>query len=278
MIDTAFPNLEHELTKRLALAHRLADMARNVSVPLFGQPIKAENKGTSHVYDPVTQADKDVEEMMRGEIRQLFPDDAIIGEEFDDVSGTSNYSWTLDPIDGTRAFIAGVPVWSTLIAVSHNEQPRLGIIDLPALDQRYFGSTADGSIGSFCIDASGLTPLKTRACKDMRDIILGCTEPLAMFSPGERGAYEMVRRTARFSRLGLDAFGYCLLASGRMDVILEADLKPCDIRALIPVVHGAGGIITGWHGQNPYNGGRIIAAGDPDITQEIYTYLRRALD
>lgn len=264
-----------ELAVRLDLARALAGEARRLTLPLFASigAMEVENKGTASHFDPVTKADKQAEHALREKILTAFPDDHITGEEFEDISGTSAYHWTLDPIDGTRAFVAGVPVWSTLIAVSEDDTPRLGVIDHPALNQCFIG-TPDGSWRE---DISGTQKLKTRPCKDIRDIVLGCTEPLAMFTPGERGSYEMIRRTARFSRLGLDAFGYCLVASGRMDMILEADLKPCDVRALIPLIEGAGGRLTGWHGQSAVNGGRIVAAGDPELLEHVYPYLKRAL-
>ncbi len=272
-----------DLAARLKLARALADEVRALTLPLFNAAagdssdasliMRVENKGTDLHFDPVTNADKQAEQTLREKILAQFPDDHITGEEYEDITGSTAYHWTLDPIDGTRAFVAGVPVWSTLIAISEQDRPRLGLIDLPAMDQRFIG-TPDGSWRE---DIAGTQKLMSRPCKDIRDIVLGCTEPLAMFTQGERGSYEMIRRTARFSRLGLDAFGYCLVASGRMDMILEADLKPCDVRALIPLIEGAGGKLTGWHGQSAVNGGRVVAAGDPDILEQVYPYLKRAL-
>lgn len=266
-------NPDH-LSARITAIDALCIAARKITLPLFGQMMDVENKASGNDYDPVTQADKDAEEKLRELIIVEFPNDTIIGEEFPDHHGTSGWSWTLDPIDGTRAFVAGVPVWSTLIAVSWNGQPIASAIDLPALKQCFTGSPD----GSFRIDEHGKTKLTTRACSDLRDVVLGCTEPLAMFTQGERASYEMIRRTARFSRLGLDAFAYCLLASGHMDMILEALLKPCDVAALVPVVENAGGRITSWEGGSPIEGGRVIAVGDTDLLKETYVYLRRAMD
>ena len=259
---------------RLALARRLADRAKALTLPLFADPGIAQNKAAGSDFDPVTQADIEGERLMRAIIREDMPNDTIIGEEFDDHHGTGPWSWTLDPIDGTRAFVAGVPVWSTLIAVSYEDKPVIGIIDHPALSQRFVGYGGK----AYREDNNGTTQISARPCKQIKDIVLGCTEPLAMFSPGERASYEMIRRTAKFSRLGLDAYGYALLASGLMDMILEALLKPCDVRALMPIVEGAGGKITGWHGESPINGGRVVAAGDPDLLDEVYPYLQRAMD
>ena len=266
-----------DISDRLDLARALADHARTLTLPLFKSGMTVENKAGGSFFDPVTNADKDAEAALRDMIIAAYPQDAIVGEEFDDRPGTSGFIWTLDPIDGTRGFVAGIPVWSTLIAVSFGERPIIGIIDLPAMGQsgeRYIG-TPDGTTRE---DASGTAKLTARKASGLNDIILGCTEPLAMFTQGERASYEMIRRTAKFSRLGLDAYGYAMVASGRMDMIIEADLKPCDVRALIPVIEGAGGKLTDWHGGSAVNGGRVVAAGNPALLDEVYTYLGRAMD
>lgn len=266
-----------ELDARLALARGLADHARTLTLPLFKSGMVVENKAGGSDFDPVTNADKDAEAALRELIIAAYPEDAIIGEEFADRPGASGYSWTLDPIDGTRGFVAGIPVWSTLIAVSHHDMPLIGIIDLPAMGragERYIGMPGR----AICEDADGTRTLTARKCPSMNDIILGCTEPLAMFTQGERASYEMIRRTARFSRLGLDAYGYAMVAAGRMDMIIEASLKPCDVRALIPVINGAGGKLTNWHGASAVDGGRVVAAGNPAMLDEVYPYLKRAMD
>ncbi len=266
-----------EIDARLILARALADHARTLTLPLFNAGMVVENKAGGSFFDPVTNADKDAELALRGLIIEAYPDDAIVGEEFDDRPGTSGFIWTLDPIDGTRGFVAGIPVWSTLIALGYDDKPVIGIIDLPAMGragERYIGMPA----GTVREDISGTTTLTARKCTALTDVILGCTEPLAMFTQGERASYEMIRRTAKFSRLGLDAYGYAMVAAGRMDMIIEADLKPCDVRALIPVIEGAGGKLTNWHGGSAFNGGRVVAAGNPAMLDEVYPYLQRAMD
>lgn len=273
---SAAPN-KSDLNARLTLARELADHARTLTLPLFKSGMTVENKAGGSDFDPVTNADKAAELALRERIIAAYPDDEIVGEEFDDRPGTSGWIWTLDPIDGTRGFVAGIPVWSTLIAVGYHGAPLIGIVDLPAMGaagERYIG-TPDGTIRE---DADGSTALQTRKCEALTDIILGCTEPLSMFSQGERASYEMIRRTARFSRLGLDAYGYCMVAAGRMDMIIEAQLKPCDVRALIPVIEGAGGSMTDWHAGSAAEGGRVVAAGNPERLGDVYPYLQRAMD
>jgi len=265
---------DKDFQSRLTLMSEMRVAARHISLPLFSSDMTVINKA-ERGYDPVTNADMEAERALRHLILDSCPDDSIAGEEFDDVNGTSDWLWTLDPIDGTRGFVAGVPVWSTLIALSHKGDPVAGLIDHPALGQSFWGLPD----GVFREDDDGThTPLKVKSCDTLSDAILGCTEPLSMLSHGELAAYNVIRRGVRFSRLGLDAYGYAMIASGRMDIIIEAGLKPCDVRALIPVVEGAGGRITNWHGGSPIDGGRVVAVSDARLLPELYTYLGRAMD
>ena len=262
----------NDILGRLTVMKELQTQARKITLPLFRSGVTAENKAKIG-YDPVTEADKMAEAALRELILQTFPDDAITGEEFEDVEGTSDWLWTLDPIDGTRAFIAGVPVWSTLIAVSYLGRPMLGLIDLPALDTSYWGEPGH----AWKEDATGKIDISSKPCARLNDAILGCTEPMAIFNDGEFAAYKIIRSATRFARLGLDAMAYGLIAEGRMDIVIEASLKPCDVRALIPVVEGAGGKITNWHGGSCIDGGQVVAVGDPSLLPELYTYLGRAM-
>ena len=266
-------NPNNEFTARFALMGKLRDHARGITLPLFHDGMIVENKADQG-YDPVTQADKDAEARLREIILDAFPQDGIQGEEFPDIEGSNEWVWTLDPIDGTRGFVAGVPVWSTLIAISKEDEPIAGLIDLPALDTAFWGEPDR----AWREDARGKYEISTQQCARINDAILGCTEPLSMFNSGELAAYNVIRHTARFSRLGLDAFAYGLVASGRMDIVIESLMKPCDTRALIPIITGAGGAITNWHGGSCKDGGRVVAVGDPALLPELYTYLGRAMD
>lgn len=267
-----------EIDTRLAFLPELAEAARAITLPLFLNPEGIENKAKGTDYDPVTKADKDAEKVLRDLILKAFPDDSVEGEEFADHTGTNKFSWTLDPIDGTRGFIAGVPVWSTLIALSYEDDPILGLIDVAALDKQYFGRLYNNKKEAWLLEKGVSTPLKAADCAVLQDAVLGCTEPLAMFKPGELAAYNIIRRGVRFSRLGLDALGYGLLSEGRINIIIEALMKPCDVRALMPIVEGAGGRLTNWEGGSAVNGGRVVAVSDPALLPELYTYLGRAMD
>lgn len=271
--------ISEEIDKRLTHVLALSQIAREITLPLFSAPKGVENKASGQDYDPVTQADIDAEDALRASIRSAFPDDSIEGEERDDYHGTNAFSWTLDPIDGTRAFVAGVPVWSTLIALSHNDKAVLGMIDLPALDTCYMGRTDSTERRAWVNRPSHpKNKLQTKACLEIRDGILGCTAPFGMFTLGELAAFKIIGSGTKFMRLGLDALGYGLLAEGRMDIIVEAGMKPCDVRALIPIVEGAGGRLTNWEGGSAANGGRVVAVGDAGLLPELYTYLGRALN
>lgn len=262
----------NDIVARLEIMRDLQSAARAITLPLFRDGMQVQNKAEIG-YDPVTQADTDAEAALRKIIQNKFPKDAIVGEEFDDISGTSDWTWTLDPIDGTRGFVAGVPVWSTLIAVSYLNKPLLGLIDLPALDVAYWGEPGH----AWREDDKGKRDIYTRDCPSLSDAVLGCTEPMAIFNDRELASYEVIRSAARFARLGLDAFGYGLVAEARMDIIVEASLKPCDVRALLPIIEGAGGKITNWQGGSCIDGGQVVAVGDASLLPELYTYLGRAM-
>jgi len=281
---------QRDIEARLKLMAELSKAAREITLPLFKQDMAVTNKAETG-YDPVTEADIEAERVLRKLIIKTFPEDGIEGEELPDVDGNNDWLWTLDPdvdgnndwlwtldpIDGTRGFVAGVPVWSTLIAVSFKGAPVLGLIDVAAQDKRFWGRIdREETSRAWLEDAGQSSDLSTRTCPKVSDAILGCTEPLSMLKEDELTAYNQIRRMARFSRLGLDAFGYGLVAQGRMDIIVEAMLKPCDVRALMPVIEGAGGKVTNWGGGSPVDGGRVVAVGDASILSELYSHLSGA--
>ena len=252
---------------RFKFAQELAANTRTVTLPAFKLAQDPDNKTEGLDYfDPVTQTDKNAELFLREHISKAFPDDAILGEEFPKKTGTSGWSWCLDPVDGTRAFVAGVPVWSTLIGVSFQQKPTLGVIDFPALDQCYIGNCQS----AWRLDKTGLCKITTKACTGLNSAVLSCTEPLAMFSDPQFETYQNIRKQVRFSRLGLDALGYALIAEGRLDIVIEAGLQPYDVQALIPVILGAGGAFTNWNGDQGDQGGAIICVGDPSLLDELY--------
>jgi histidinol phosphatase-like enzyme (inositol monophosphatase family) len=260
----------------LPTAQRMADAARAAALPHFRSvAMQAENKADTG-YDPVTEADRAAERAMRAVLATDRPDDAIEGEEYGSSSGASGVTWYLDPIDGTRAFVAGLPSWTTLIGATEGETPILGVIDQPWLDERYVGLTA-GQRSSWLQGRGERVALTARDCPKLTEAILSTTDPFILSAP-ERGAFEHVRATARLTRYGLDAYAYARLAAGTIDMVIESGLKAHDVAALIPVIEGAGGVVTDWRGAAPRLGGQIAAAGNRRILDEALISLKRSAE
>jgi histidinol phosphatase-like enzyme (inositol monophosphatase family) len=205
-------------------------------------------------------------------VRARFPDHGIQGEEFDDVAGAGRYRWVIDPIDGTRAFMMGSPLWGTLIGLLDGARPVLGLMNQPFTAERFW---SEGR-ASRMRDRGGKTRrIKTRACARLADATLTSTHP-DLFSAAEAARFNAVKRRVRMTRFGGDCYGYCLLAAGFVDVIIEAGLKPHDIVPLIPIIEGAGGLVTTWDGGPAADGGRILVAGDARMHAEAVALLKGA--
>ncbi len=250
---------EPERSEFLAFANRLADAAAALTLPLFRTPIDVTDKGTSE-FDPVTKADMAAEEAMRHMIAQQYPDHSILGEEFGRIEESSAYEWVLDPIDGTRAYISGLPTWGTLIALLKDGTPVLGIIDQPFLKERYAGWVSGAEMNGKSI--------KSRKCPSLSVATLSTTGT-NWFSETERSAFARLEAKARLTRYGYDCYAYGVLAQGFIDVIAEAQLKVMDYMALIPIVQGAGGAVAGWRSSNIGDDGCFIAVGDPAMIKPV---------
>jgi myo-inositol-1(or 4)-monophosphatase len=243
-----------------AFVGELATVSSEAIRPFFRTALGVEDKSCGGAFDPVTAADRAAEQAMRTLIRQKFPAHGIIGEEFGAERGEAEYVWVLDPIDGTKAFISGMPAWGTLIALTRAGRPVFGMMHQPFIGERFSG---DGLAAAYRGPA-GDRMLRTRPCEALSSAILYTTSPRLM-SPADRAAFARVEEAARLSRYGGDCYSYCMLAAGHVDLVIETGLKPYDVAALIPIIQGAGGIVTTWDGQAPENGGRIVAAGDRRI-------------
>ena len=243
----------------VALAGRLADAAGEVIRPYFRTAISIDEKADA---SPVTVADRESEAAMRAILAAECPDHGILGEEYGAERVDADYVWVLDPIDGTKSFIAGVPLFGTLIALLHRGRPVVGIIDQPVLGERWLG--VDGQATRFNGGAAAVRP-----CAALAEATLVTTSP-DMFGGGDAAAFERLRGAAKSTRYGYDCYGYAMLGMGFIDLIIEADLAPYDYCALIPVIAGAGGIITDWAGEPLGLGsdGRICAAGDARVHAE----------
>jgi len=259
----------------VAIAHRLADAARPVTLRYFrSASLGVDVKGATHPgdFDPVTAADRGAEEAMRAILAQTRPDDCILGEEFGTTSGTSGLTWVLDPIDGTRGFVAGTPTWGVLIAISDDSGPLYGIIDQPHIGERF-----EGGFGiAHLTGRDGTHPLAVRATRRLADATVLTTFP-EVGTPDEARAFHAVSAQARLTRYGLDCYGYALLALGQVDLVIEAGLAAYDIQAPIAVIEAAGGLVTDWEGNPVHNGGRAIAAATPDLHAEALEILQQTL-
>lgn len=245
-----------ELSK---FAHELALAARGQTLRASLQGFAVEDKNNGGVFDPVTDADRAAEETMRELIAQRYPDHGIGGEEFADRVSTSRFSWSLDPIDGTRSYICGLPTWTTLIALLDDAEPAIGVIDAPRLDETYLG------VGRESIVSKGgeQSRLSTSGCTRIEEARFSTTDPF-LFDAGA-GVLQPILRTVRVTRFGHDAYAYARLAAGDIDLVIECGLKPHDYNALIPVVRGAGGHIGDWRGGSDFAPGNVVAASSRQL-------------
>lgn len=246
-----------------AFVHQLATVSGEAILPFFRTALGVEDKSRGRAYDPVTEADRAAEQAMRKLIRETFPAHGIIGEEFDNVAPDATYVWALDPIDGTKSFISGLPAWGTLIGLMKEGEPVYGMMHQPFIGERFFG---DGGAARYRGPA-GERLLQVRDCARIEDALLYTTSPRLM-APADRAAFEVVEERARLSRYGGDCYAYCMVAAGLIDLVIETELHDHDVIALVPVIEGAGGIVTSWEGTSPVKGGRVVAAGSRAVHEQ----------
>jgi len=240
----------------VALAERLADAARPIARRYFRSGLAIDAKPDA---SPVTAADREAEAAMRAIIEEACPDHGIFGEEHGKTRLDSRHIWMLDPIDGTKAFVTGKPLFGTLIALLEDGRPIVGVIDAPALEERWVGAAGRPTTHNG-------EPVQTRTCADIGTAWLYATTP-HMFDGADHDAFDRLRGTCRDAVYGGDCYAYGLLANGTVDVVCEASMQPYDYCALVPVVSGAGGVITDWQGQplGLDSDGRVLAAGDATV-------------
>ena len=261
---------DQALRELLGFANRLADASGAVIKRYFRTGIEItdkKDKGEGR-YSPVTAADQGAEAAIRTLIKAEHPDHGIMGEEHGHENPDARFTWVIDPIDGTKAFITGLPTWGTLIALNDMGRPVLGLLDQPILGERFTG----GPDGAFL----GKTRLKTRICPKLSDAILCCTEPEMFEAGAEQKAFKRLARQVALRRFGTDCYAYAMLAHGFVDLVVEASLAPWDIQALIPIVERAGGLVTNWEGGPAADGGRVVAAGDPALHRDVLAVLQQS--
>ena len=246
-----------------AFLHALAAASGTAILPFFRSALQPYDKSGGGDFDPVTEADRAAELIIRNMIGDAFPEHGIVGEEFSDVRTDADYVWVIDPIDGTKSFVSGLPVWGTLIGLLHHGRACYGLMHQPFTGETFTGDSK-ASYWSGAKTRGGDAEqrrLYTRPCAGLAEATLMTTSPW-LIPEGRRDAYRRVEQQARLIRYGGDCYSYCMVAAGHVDIVVEAGLKPYDIVALIPIIEGAGGIITTWDGGDPTKGGTIVASGD----------------
>lgn len=263
---------DDEITEYAAFAERLADAARVETLPHFREGAAVTDK-TGPVFDPVTDADRNAERAIGELIGKTHPDHGILGEEFGETKGRGPWRWVLDPVDGTRAFVCGVPTWTTLIALEYDGAPVIGVIDQPFTDERWIGRLSDGKGETLFRRGGASRTCRASGMTDISRARLSTTDPRPVggyFDEAEANAFARLAAAAQVQRFSMDAYAYGLLALGELDIVAETSLQRHDWAALKPVVEGAGGVITNWRGE-PLGSdlrGETLAAATPGLHEK----------
>ncbi|HXW85367.1 MAG TPA: histidinol-phosphatase [Candidatus Binataceae bacterium] len=263
---------DSELDRYLEFALHLGELAGRAILPHFRAPLEVANKSSDGGFDPVTIADRSAETAIRDEIARVFPSHGVWGEEHGRTAGTSPFTWVIDPIDGTRAFVLGLLQWGTLIALNDGERPVLGVMTQPYVGELFIGSRR----GAELRHGAETRALRTRRCPRLADASLASTSPAGFPSRSQRACFDLVASTVRQVRFGTDCYAYCMLAAGLIDLVIESRLNPYDIQAPIAIIEAAGGVVTSWTGGRADAGGAVIAAGDPELHREALKILSLA--
>jgi histidinol phosphatase-like enzyme (inositol monophosphatase family) len=247
--------------------NELADFARGLAyaagktiLPLFRVSGSITSKAEDR-FDPVTDADRSAERTMRDLIAETYPDHGITGEEWENKPSRSRFCWILDPIDGTKSFICGMPTWTTLIALTFDETAILGVIAQPFVKEMFIG----GPYGSWSEGPMGKTRLMARSSVSMSEATLTTVAPEIYSTGRQKRVLQALSGKTRMTRYGGDAYFFAMLAAGFVDIAMDADLQTYDVAALVPIIRGAGGIITTWEGRDATGGGDIIAAASSEL-------------
>jgi len=243
-----------------SFAFTLIEASQAKILPVFRKPLIVENKQEDG-FDPVTIADRSAEQIMRQMIEEQYPEHGINGEEFSDKPAKGDFTWVLDPIDGTRAFIAGLTSWTTLIGLEYRDRPVLGFMHQPYVGETFYGTPQ----AAFVKKDGVVRPINTNGADSLGEALVTTTGLHYYQSNQEIEFLEKLRLSARSVLYDGDAYFYSLLAAGQVDIALDARMNRCDIAPLIPIVEGAGGIITTWDGESARNGGNIIAAANRQL-------------
>jgi myo-inositol-1(or 4)-monophosphatase len=247
----------------MEFALALARESGQAILPYFRQNTAIDTK-PHHGWDPVTEGDRAGERVIRQMIEERYPDHGINGEEYGVKAGTAPFTWILDPIDGTRSFVCGMPTWTTLIGLAYQGRPHLGVMSQPYVGEIFYGNPD----GAWLLRDGASTKLTSRSTVSLNDATAGTTAPEQYRSSIDKAAFDRLCAQVKMMRYGGDAYFYALVAAGQLDLALDAGLQPYDIAALIPIIEGSGGAVGSWSGGDPACGGNVIAAGSAALLEE----------
>ncbi len=259
----------NEIARALLFAQQVVPGAGNIALRYFRQPIEVDNKLGESGFDPVTAADRAVEAFLREELGRRFPEFGIIGEEEGVTPGSSDINWVIDPIDGTKSFISGFPTWGILLGLQQGDRALAGLMYQPATGELFSGSAAGGVLRQH----GKTVALQTRPTERLEEAILYCTHESMFVDEANLAAFRRIAARVRLQRFGGDCYAYCMLALGRIDLVVEDTLQPYDIVPLIPIIEAAGGVVTDARGKSPVAGGFVVAAANRQLHEEAMSLL-----
>lgn len=253
-----------ELTEALAFCRNLVVDAGQIALRHFRHDLEVDNKLAGDGFDPVTRADREVESFLRSRLTAAFPSYGVIGEEEGITRGSSEMNWIIDPIDGTKAFISGLPTWGMLLGLMQGRQALAGMMYQPFTGELFVGSAAGASL----YHNEQCHALATRSDASLQDAILYCTHESMFANQSNLAAFRRVAKQVRLQRFGGDCYAYCMLALGRIDLVIEDTLQPYDIIPLIPIIEAAGGVVTDAQGGSAVDGGFVVAAANKELHRQ----------
>ena len=263
------PLTEQNVAEALSFARQAMQGAGEIALRYFRQTLAVDNKLGKGSFDPVTQADREVEVYLRGELTRYCPDFGVIGEEDGTTPGTTDVNWIVDPIDGTKAFISGFPTWGILVGLQQEDRVLAGLMHQPATGELFYGS----SDGAFLEHKGQTLAMQTRQNVRLEEALLYCTHESMFANQDNLAAFRRISGKARLQRFGGDCYSYCMLALGQVDLVIEDTLQPYDIVPLIPIIEVAGGVITDADGKTPVGGGFVVAAANKQLHEEVMALL-----
>ena len=246
---------------------RIAVAAAAETLPRFRTPAAVSNK-LEEGFDPVTEADREAERAIRALIRAEFPDHGVLGEEFGPENAGSRHQWVIDPIDGTRAFISGLPVWGTLVGLTVDGDAVAGLMSQPFTGELFYATQTSAHYEG----PGGPSLLSTRRTRRLEDATLFTTTP-ALYRGAKRDLYDRLECSVRLARYGTDCYAFAMVAAGHADIVADPGLQPYDIVGLIPIIERAGGVVTTFEGKPAEGGGDIVAAATPELHEAAMRFL-----